>query len=186
MVSQTLYIWFQIYETSNGGEYMNKTAVVTAMILGMVAVTGTAFAFNGGFSLENREAVMSAIENGDYEAWKAAIEDDLTEENFNRLVEMNQNRWMERQNMEAMRQAIENRDYEAWQAAVQNCERCDASEVTEEQFNLMVQIHEARMNGDFETANQLSQELGFNCGMFGDFGGKMERRMGPMIPLEGE
>jgi len=166
---------------------MNKTAVVTAIILGMVAVTGTAFAFNGGFDLENREAVMSAIENGDYEAWKAAVEETLTEENFNRIMEMHQNREMERQNMEAMRQAIENGDYEAWKAVVQNCERCMTSgEITEEQFNLMVQIHEARMNGDFETVNQLSQELGFNCGMFSDFGGKMERRMGPMVPLEGE
>ena len=166
-----------------------KTMTITAIVLGMIAVTGTAFAFNGGFGLENNEAVMNAIESGDYTAWKAAIEETLTEENFNRIMEMEQNRKMERQNMEAMRQAIEDSDYEAWQAAMQDCERCDASEVTEEQFNLMLQIHEARMNGDFETADELSQELGIDCGMgmFGEFrGGMGGRRMGPMVPLEGE
>ena len=165
---------------------MNKTTVITAMVLGMIAVTGTAFAFNGGFGLENREAVMNAIENGDYEAWKAAMEKTLTEENFNQIMEIHQNREMERQNMEAMRQAMEDGDYEAWKAAMQNCERCNASEITEEQFNLMLQIHEARMNGDFETANQLSQELGINCVMFEGFGERKGWRMGPMIPLEGE
>ena len=162
---------------------MNKAAVITAMVLGMVAVSGTALAFNGGFGLENREEVMNAIETGDYETWKAAIEETLTEENFDRLREMQQNREMEMENMEAARQAMEDGDYEAWKTAMENCERCPVEEVTEEQFNLMAQMHEARMNGDFETARELSQELGIGCGM--EMNG-MRRRMGPMFPLEGE
>jgi len=37
--------------------------------------------------LEQKEAIKTAIENKDYETWKSLMEDQLTEENFNKLVE---------------------------------------------------------------------------------------------------
>lgn len=173
---------------------MNKKATtITAMLLGIVAVSGTAFAFNGGFGSENREAIMNAIENGDYESWKTAITETLTEENFNRIREMHQNREAEmtamQENRDAINQALEDSDYEAWKAAIEESGRTEILEfINEENFEKLVQIHEAEMNGDFETARELSQELGIPCGMgmFGGFGGRMGRRMGPMVPLEGE
>ena len=204
MVSPTLYIWFQTYETVNGGETMNKnTATITAIALGIVAVSGTVFAYGGGFDIENRgakintkriikrEAVMSAIESGDFEAWKAAITETLTEENFNRIREMQQNR-EERmnemhENMESIIQALEDEDYEAWKIAIEESGRTEMLDVIdEENFEILVQIHEAEISGDFETARELSQELGIGCEMFGGFRGRMEGRMGPMPPLEGD
>jgi len=37
--------------------------------------------------LEQKEAIKTAIENKDYETWKSLMEDQLTEEDFNKLVE---------------------------------------------------------------------------------------------------
>ncbi|MBN2203327.1 MAG: hypothetical protein JW700_04050 [Candidatus Aenigmarchaeota archaeon] len=157
---------------------MKKAAIMTAIVLGMVAVSGTAFAFNGGFKTENNEAVRDALKTNDYNAWRLAMEETLTEENFNQMVEMNQNRERIRLNMEDANQALENGDYDAWKAAMENCERqrTDMSEVTQEQFAIMMQIREARQNKDFDTAAELGQELGFDFG----FGmGRMERKMRP-------
>ena len=54
---------------------MKTITTIAAFALGIVAISGVALAFGQGqmgLDSENREAVMSAIEAGDYEAWKEA------------------------------------------------------------------------------------------------------------------
>ncbi len=84
----------------------------TSYVLGIVAIAVVAllavnFVAAGSFgfgkqntapSQENREAMRTAIENKDYSAWKTLMEqrvqqmgDEITEENFNQMVEMHQN-----------------------------------------------------------------------------------------------
>jgi hypothetical protein len=66
MVSVNLYIWFQVYETIQSKikevrKKMNKmTTSITALIIGLVAISETVFAFGSGFpgfglNSENRE-----------------------------------------------------------------------------------------------------------------------------------
>jgi YesN/AraC family two-component response regulator len=145
-----------------------------------IATTGVVFAFGSGFDSETREAIRNAIEANDYNAWKEAMMETLTEERFNRMAERHQNR-------QAIMQALENGDYEAWKAAMENMGKDPGilDKITEENFNIFVQLHEARMNGDYETVQELSEELGLGAGTCG---GRMFGRMGGMrhIPLEVE
>jgi len=153
---------------------MDKTTTgITALIIGVIATAGVAFAFGGGFfGNENKEAIRAAIESNDYDAWKEAMGKTLTEERFNRLVEMHEKR-------EAVTQALKNGDYETWKQAVENLERPRITElITEENFDTFIQLYEAKMSGDYETVKELSEEIGFEIGpcghrMFGKMGGMM-------------
>jgi len=161
------------------------TASISALIIGLVVVSGTVFAFGfPGFGLnsESREAIMNAIKANDYNAWKEAMTSTLTDEQFNKIVEMNQKR-------EAVNKALEEGNYTAWKDAVENLERPKITDIiTEENFNIFVQLYKAKIAGDYETVKKLSEELGienYGGGMEGKFGGRMRGGMGEFIPLKG-
>jgi len=66
---------------------------------------------------------------------------------------------------DTLEQALENDDYTSWVQAHTDAGITDiADKVTEEQFEKMVQMHEARENGDTATAQALAEELGFGMG----------------------
>jgi hypothetical protein len=181
------------------------TTGITALIIGLVAVSGTAFAFwnesssergLGTFApiigSENTEAIENAIEANDYDAWKEAMIETLTEERFNELVEMNKKMTEMNKNREALNTALENGDYESWKTAMENLENPRITElITEENFDIYVKLHEAQISGDFETAKQLSEELGienYGGGRGSGIGGRMRffgGEMGDLIPLQG-
>jgi len=48
-----------------------------------------------GFGDKNNDAIKSAIESGDFEAWREAVIDSLTEEKFNKLVSRYNGDWYE-------------------------------------------------------------------------------------------
>ena len=168
---------------------MNKTTTgIIALIIGILAISGTAFAFGWGLNSENREAIENAIEANDYNAWKEAMIETLTEEQFNKLVEMYQNKKTAEQNRQLAEQALEEGNYEAWKAAIKNIERPRITElITEENFDTFVQLYEARMAGDYEIVKQLSEELGLGAGPCGHrmFGRRMGGRMRGLVPLKG-
>lgn len=101
-------------------------SLVVVALLGISLVV--AFPFGRGAAMDElteekkagmqefREAVQQAIEDGDYAAWKALMESQLTEEHFNKLVEMHEKRAeLEEKNselMEAMKEARESGDFE--------------------------------------------------------------------------
>ena len=117
-----------------------KTTAIAAVVMGMIAVSGTVFAYGGGMGIENREAVQNAIETNDYNAFKEAMTNEITEEQFNQLVDMYQQR-------ETMRNALENGDYEAWKLAVQEMEQTRLQNMlTEENFNRMMEMKQEMMN----------------------------------------
>ena len=68
---------------------------------------------------EERQQMVDAIENGDYDTWKTLMEDrieemksDLTEENFDSIVERHSQMKESRELRQQIREAIENGDYE--------------------------------------------------------------------------
>lgn len=65
-----------------------------------------------------------------------------------------------------VQEAIENNDYNAWQSAMQNSPRSNQMQnaVNEDNFNKVVEMHNARLSGDFETANNIASELGIAKG----------------------
>ncbi|MBS3143774.1 hypothetical protein J4446_02785 [Candidatus Woesearchaeota archaeon] len=102
---------------------MNKK-YLAVFAIAMVALVGvgmvSAFGFGNGMKglsdndgaqmQEQMEAVNSAIENNDFEAWKSLMESQLTEENFNQMVERHNEMKEFREQMET---AKESGDFES-------------------------------------------------------------------------
>lgn len=156
---------------------MNKIlySLLGLLLIGVVAA-GTVSAFGFGQNEEAREA----IENGDYASWREARMNELTEEHFAEVQEHSQNREIrqlgredQRETKDAMRDAIEDNDYDEWLSLAESLENypLDIETITEEDFSILVDMHEARASGDFEGADELAEELGWE-GSFGE--GRME------------
>jgi len=158
---------------------MKKT--YTLGILGLLLVSliaGSVFAFEGeGSSMkgmkemiseENREAVKDAIANNDFDAWVTAMTNELTEERFNKLVEMYELMEERRETREEIHAALDANDYDAWVAAIADLEIQPriAEVINEDNFHLAVELHEAKENGDKERAREILEELGINPGGF--------------------
>ncbi len=129
-----------------------------------------------GMMLWKDKAVWEAVEDNDYEAWKAAVGEQVNEEKFNHMREKFQAKAEYKAAMEPVHAAIEAGDYEAWKAATANLEKPSkfADKITEENFDTLIKLHEAKQNKDFETAKELMNELGV------DYGKKFEGRMHKM------
>lgn len=164
-----------------------RTMPIAIIAFAAIALMGTGLVVAHPFFLEeeDRTAIKEAIENEDYDAWHSLIEAQLSEENFNTLAE-HHNEMSEK--MQAIQDALDSGDYDAWVAAMNKKMRNPLLDViTEENFDTFVRFHEAQQSGDFETAQQLADELGLNnfrgrfhgncMGMLGRMNGNMQRNM---------
>ena len=107
----------------------------------------------------NNEA-RTAIDNNDFQGWKQAMNSELTEDRFNHMKERHGEMQEHRTEMEA---AIL-QGYDAWKALVEEHPRGRITEViTEDNFDKFVEMHNAKQNGDFETAQQIAEELGLQA-----------------------
>lgn len=145
-----------------------KKGVKAGLILGTLAVTGTALA---AFSGEVKEA----ISENDFQAFVVAAEgtraENITEERFEsivefheardagdteRLAELRAEKRAEKEERRAERQAIlENGDYDAFVANVPEGKDIPSEEV----FGLLIDLNQARQDGDRETAKEIKSEL---------------------------
>ena len=107
----------------------NKYALGIASIA-MIAILGIGFALASPFGFgnglmnsdmsdeekiemqEHMESIRTAIENEDFDTWKSLMEAQLTKENFNRLIESNEEMSKRRILHEELQQAIEDGDTE--------------------------------------------------------------------------
>ena len=140
--------------------------VLALMII--LASLGTVSAFGGNFfrmDPESREDMVNAIEANDYNAWKAAKSDQLTEENFNKRVERHEARAEMRELREDKKLAIEAGDYEAFLVAAENWPKLPNIQ-NEGDFKLLVELHQAKLDGDYDKVEELREELG----LLGGFG----------------
>ena len=76
------------------------TSIVSVAVLSLLITAGTSFAYSGPGNApeeiqQKHEEMKTIFDNGDYEAWKTDMEtkandilDSITEENFNKIVEI--------------------------------------------------------------------------------------------------
>ncbi len=116
--------------------------------------------------MEGREAVQEALEAGDYEAFVDALEEvnpmaveKMTEQRFDEMVRNHAIR-------AAVEEAVANHDYEAWAEAVLGLPNGEAlvEIVDPEDFETLIELHEARMNSEFENPGLLEGALGMGPG----------------------
>jgi hypothetical protein len=145
---------------------MNKKyGIITLAIIGLLASGGAAYALMGNGFWQS-DAIQQALEAKDYEAWKEAMMAELTEDQFNQLVEWYEQRQSRHQYMEQVRAAIEAGDYDAWKAAMEQIEKPQLTDlINEDNFDIFVAMHNAKQAGDMETAMQLREQLGISHGM---------------------
>lgn len=147
--------------------------VLAFMLIGLMAV-GAVSAFSGW---GRNAAVDEALESGDYSTWKSAMIEGLSEERFEQMRErhgeISEHRAEMEQHREEMQAAVEGGDYETWVALHESKPRTPPFELTQENFDLFVQMHFAQQDGDYETAQELREELGLGeRGPGMGFGGK--------------
>jgi enolase len=113
------------------------------MFAGVLVSVGIASAFGAGFANEEQSsAIKQAIEQNDFEAWKTAMEQTLTQENFNKLVEKNKKMTERKELIDAVKQAIANGDYNAYKQAFENL-KSSIQVMNEDNFNSMVERYKA-------------------------------------------
>lgn len=142
-------------------------------ILGLLALMiligslGAAQAFGGNFfgmNSETRDTIINAIKSKDYSAWKEAMETQLTEENFNKLVERHEAMSERQAQREAMEKAVQEGDYEAWKKASENLSVTQYKILDENDFKILVQLHQAKQDGNYTKVKELSEQLGLPGG----------------------
>jgi hypothetical protein len=156
-------------------------AAITALTLAAVFVP-TTFAFSGfrgqgnnnNFNPENREAIESAIEAEDYEAFvEATGNTNLTEDQFSEIIEhrteMEEKRAETEADREAIQAAVEAGDYETWASLIaeKNPDAPIFEIITEDNFSKLQELHELR-----EEMKAIQEELGIKKDFSGGFGGK--------------
>lgn len=133
----------------------------------LVASLGVAQAFGGnlfGMGSESRDAIENAIKAKDYNTWKEAMAAELTEENFNKLVERQETMSERQVQREAMENAIQEGDYEAWKKAAENSSVNSSMILDEDHFNNLVQLNQAKQDENYTKVRELSEELGLPGG----------------------
>jgi len=131
---------------------MKKTAIlglVGLLVVGILAVGAFAMPFARG-----NVAVKTALDNNDFASWKEAMTSELTEERFQ---EMRQGRGQLFEHHEERDQAIQ-QGYDAWLEAMGD--RPVTNVITAENFDRFVEMHNAKVSGDYETAGAIAEELG--------------------------
>ena len=149
---------------------MKRTRFFSVLALMIIlAALGTASAYRGnlsGIDSESKEDIVNAIETNNYQAWKEVMSNRLTEENFNKCVKRHEARSEMREHREDKKLAIEAGDYDAFLVAAENWPKLPNIQ-DEGDFKLLVELHKAKLDGDYDTVNELREQLGLP-GRFGE------------------
>jgi len=163
---------------------MNRIKVFGLLaIMIVVASIGSVTAFGGkfpGIDSPGRDNIFNAIKANDYNAWQTAMSAQITQENFNNLVQRYQTMSQRHGNMTekqgitfsgrqalnaGMIQAIKDKNYDAWKTAVVDSTSPLVSKITtQDQFNIFVQLYQAKQDRNYTQVNELSQQLGLPAG----------------------
>ncbi len=159
---------------------MNRKKIFGLLAITIVVATiGSVAAFGGkfpGIDSQSRDNITNAIKANDYNAWKEAMSAQLTQDNFNKLVQRYQTMSQRHENMSEkqgtmfsgrqvlnaeMNKAIKDVDYDAWKTAAVNSKSPLVSKITnEDEFNLLVQLYQAKQDGNYTKVKELSVQLG--------------------------
>jgi hypothetical protein len=138
---------------------MKTLYAMLAIFVISIATVSAAYAYSANAFMPGagNEDMMNAIANNDYEAFmeanQARFAEMFTQERFAEMAENHQK-------TQAIQKAIEEGDYQAWVAAVEAAQPPKITDiVNEDNFSTYVEMYNARMNGDYETAQKLTEEL---------------------------
>lgn len=158
---------------------MLATSVVALFLLAAIPSTYAFGGFGGprgggqGFNSENREAIEAAIESEDYDAFvEATGNSNITETQFEEMLERHAEMETRRTEMEAEREAIQNAieagDYATWASLVaeQNPDAPILEKITADNFSQLREMQQLR-----EQIRGIQDELGVGQFGFGPGGG---------------
>jgi hypothetical protein len=109
---------------------MKKTIIfglAALMLIGIVAAGMPAMGHMLGMDRAGNDAIRTAIEDNDFDAWREAVTATITEENFNEIVERYATMSERMQTHQDVRDAIYLGDYDAYKAAAE--EACPREEI---------------------------------------------------------
>ncbi|MBN2087027.1 hypothetical protein JW758_01635 [Candidatus Peregrinibacteria bacterium] len=123
-----------------------------------------------------QEKIAKAIESGDYETWKSLVSqmpnadkraENMSEDDFQKIVEMYANRKDMRETHTVIQEAVENGDYESWAKLVSDSQMPNKDELldvvnNEAVFSQMADAHQLIKEGQamVEEGKDKLQELG--------------------------
>jgi hypothetical protein len=184
---------------------MNRKKLYGLLAITIVVATIGSVAAMGGsvpwMDFQGRANIANAIKANDFSAWQAAMTAQLTQANFDKLVKNYQTMSQKRANMSQWRtnmskpqgtmffgqalnpemiQALKDGNYTEWTTAAANSQSSLVAKITNpDQFNILVQIYKAKLNGNYTQVKELSNQLGLplpgangNNKMYGHFGGR--------------
>ena len=155
---------------------MKKTGMIgllALMVMGLVSA-GVVSAFGGFRQGLQDEDTQTAIANDDYEAWREAVIETLTEERFDELVERHNEMAEHEAKMDAVLEALENDDYEAYLEAIEEMDS-NRPVIDEEGFEELVAIHNQRLSEGYDGSEIYGQHSPRNNpGFFGKIRGVFE------------
>ena len=158
--------------------------LLAILAIGLLLTGGLVSAF-GPKGFVGDEELRQAIDDGDFQTWKELHEERLTEDNFAEIQERHQERQGKMQGPQEMRDAIETNDYEAYTDAVLEIHP-EAIVLSQEDFNTLVAMHQAKLDGDMDTWKSFRDEVDFapgemmreHRGMGNGMGNRLGRGMG--------
>ncbi len=128
---------------------MKKTTIYLAALVltGIIGSAGLASAFGFGFhGMGKSSAAMQAIQNNDFAAWRTAMTETLTQENFDKFAGKH-SKMPERMGMTStVMQALSGKNYTAYLESMANTTKLDKA-MSEEEFNAMAERHNAMHSG---------------------------------------
>ncbi len=158
---------------------MNKTTILAIAALLLISIgTATAFAAPLGIkqhmrNSENNTALTDALKSGDYQAYLRALDDiyqkyraGITEEKFNEIAKLEQERSQNLASLQNTRTKIENAletgDYNAWKEAIGSLtgNPNGIDKITEDNFPKFAEMYKAKKEGNNAEAKRLADELG--------------------------
>ncbi len=147
---------------------LSFSAVAAIIGAGLAAGIG-ASAYGGMMGMheeasdEERQALQTALEEGDYASWSSLMQDhctqNISEEHFNDMRERHEEREEYRQKMD---EVLQSGDYSAWKKLVESDEREHpfTNVITEDNFDTFIEMHTAMRDGDTDKVEELRSELG--------------------------
>ena len=132
--------------------------LIGLFLIGIVATTGLVSA--DGF---RNITTQNQIEKDNYQRGQRSQMNLLTEDHFEKHAQRYQNREKNQEERKLMREALENNDFDAWKTVAQELDHypVDIETINQEDFDLLVKLHEARVSGNVEEAQEFADELGW-------------------------
>jgi len=149
----------------------SKRKVVVAVALSLLAFAGGAFALPLGYN-EQKAQLQPFMESPQMMDRFLQTDNLDLKDNFAYMVSTNQfpsKNESEIENITSVNegeviQALENEDYESWKIALENLEGFphDVEMMSQEDFNILIELRKANKEGDFEAIKQIKEELGYD------------------------